>query len=133
MEKLEKVSKKNSVEEIKKEWKQLWFTIIKDKVQAEGIANKAFPLCFVEQGTVIQATRDFKPLCLKEILNINRIQDVERIIGPPPTVGGWHKFARSVLNTQKRNRRDNFRKQKRSQVSSLQRKKKGRGWIHRKA
>ena len=104
---------------------------INDKVRAESVANKAFPLCFVEQGTVIIASRDFKPPHLKNILKMNRIQDAERIAGPPPTVGGWHKFACTFLNKQTRNRRFILKNQRRDQVTSLQLKKGGRGWIHR--
>ena len=119
------------VKKIKKEWKQLWLMRINDKVRAEGIANRAFPLCFVEQGTVIAASRDFKPPHLKDILKMNQIQDAEQIIGPPPTVGGWHKFASTFLNKQPRNRMFILKKQRRERKASLQLKKGGHGWIHR--
>ena len=131
MENLQVASENISVKDIKKEWKQLWLTRIDDKVRAEGVANKAFPLCFVEQGTVIVATRDYKPPQLKDVLKMNRIQDAERIAGPPPTVGGWRKFAYTFLNKQTRNRRFILKNQRRDQVTSLQLKKGGRGWIHR--
>ena len=128
---LQASSEKISVKDIKKEWKQLWLDCINDKVRAEGVANQTFPLCFVERGTVIAASKDFKPLCLKEILNKNRIKNVERILGPPPTMGGWHKFARTFLNKQTRNRRFILKEKRRNRVASLQHKKGGRGWIHR--
>ena len=131
MEKLQVASENISVNDIKKEWKQLWLTRISDKVRAEGVANEAFPLCFVEQGTVIVATRDFKPPHLKDILKMNRIQDAERIVGPPPTVGGWRKFACTFLNKQKRNRRFILKEQRKDRVAGLQLKKGGRGWMHR--
>ena len=131
MEKLQEAPENISVEIIKKEWKQLWLTRISDKIRAEGVANKAFPLCFVEQGTVIVATRDFKPPHLKEILKMNQIQNAERIAGPPPTVGGWHKFARTYFKNQKRNRQFILTEQQKDRVASLQLKKGGRGWIHR--
>ena len=130
MEKPQVESENISVKDIKMEWKQLWLRCISDKVRAEGVANEAFPLCFVEQGTVIAATRDFRPLHLKDILKLNRIQDADRIIGPPPTVGGWRKYARTFLNKQKRNRKVIFQKQRRDKEASLQLKKGGRGWIH---
>ena len=119
------------MEDIKKEWKQLWLERIDDKVRAEGVANRGFPLCFVERGTVIMATRDFKPLSLKEILILNRIQNAERIIGPPPAVGGWNKFARNVLNKQPRKRSFILDKPRSDRMKNLQLKKGGRGWIHR--
>jgi hypothetical protein len=120
-----------TVEEIKEEWRSLWLERIDDRVRAEGIANRAYPFCFVDRGTIIVATRDFKPLNLKEILSLNRTQNAERVVGPPPAVGGWHKFARTVLNKQERNRRFAFEKPRSDRVKNLQLKKGGRGWLHR--
>jgi len=85
----------------------------------------------VDQGTIIVATRDFKALNLKEILSLNRIQNAEQVVGPPSAVGGWHKFARTVLNKQTRNRRFVFGKPLSDRVKNLQLKKGGRGWLHR--
>ena len=135
MEKLQETSEARieevQVEDIKEEWKQLWRGRIDDKVRAEGVANRTFPLCFVERGTVIMATRDFKPLSLKEILVLNRIQNAERVVGPPPAVGGWHKFARTVLNKQARNRKSVVDEKRLGRRRNLQAKKGGRGWMHR--
>jgi len=128
---LQEKSERAMVEEIKKEWGQLWLERIDDKVRAEGVASKSFSLCFVERGTIIAATRDFKPLDLKEILSLNRIQNVERVVGPPSAVGGWHKFARTVLNNQARNRRLVLEEPQQDRCGNLQLKKGGRGWIHR--
>ena len=124
-------SGKDLVDEVKEEWRQLWLGRIDDKVRAEGMADRVFPRCFVERGTVIVATRDFKPLDFKEILRLNQVQDVERVVGPPPSVGGWKKFARSVLNNQARSRRFVLEETPSGCVKSLQRKKGGRGWMHR--
>jgi hypothetical protein len=129
--KLQETDNKVTIEEIKEEWRHLWLERIDDKVRAEGVASRAFPLCLVDRGTVILATRDFKPLNLKEILNLNHVQNVERVIGPPPTVGGWHKFARAVLNKQSRNRSSVFEKPRSHRMKNLQLKKGGRGWMHR--
>jgi hypothetical protein len=128
---MSEVHSKVQVEEVKEEWRQLWRGRIDDKFRAEGVANRAFPLCFVERGTVIVATRDFKPLSLKEILSLNHVQNIERVVGPPPAVGGWHKFARTVLNKQARNRRFFLEEPRRDREKNLQHKKGGRGWIHR--
>ena len=118
------------VKEIKEEWRQLWLERIDDKFRAEGVASRAFPLCFVDRGTVIMATRNFRPLDLKEILTLNKVQNAECIVGPPPAVGGWHKFARTVLNKQSRHRIFDFKKPGRDRVKRLQPKKGGRGWLH---
>jgi hypothetical protein len=120
-----------TIEEIKEEWRHLWRERIDDKVRAEGVASQSFPLCFVDQGTIIVATRDFKPLHLKEILSLNRIQNAGQIIGPAPAVGGWHKFARTVLNKQPRKCRFVFEKPKPHRAKKLQLKNGGRGWLNR--
>ncbi len=118
------------VEDIKEEWRLLWLSRIDDKVRAEGIANRDYSLLFVEQGTVIVATRDFKPVSLKEILFLHKIRDVERVIPPRPSVGGWGKFARTVLNKQKRVRKYKKPVPRRNRRKNLQVKKGGRGWLH---
>ena len=124
-------SDKNLVDEVKEEWRRLWLGRIDDKVRAEGVADQTFPLCFVERGTVIVATRDYKHLDLKEILCLNQVQNVEQVVEPPPSVGGWGKFARSVLNSQARSRRFVLEEPQPERVKNLQRKKGGRGWMHR--
>jgi hypothetical protein len=128
-------SDRNLVDEVKEEWRQLWLWRIDDKVRAEGVADRAYPRCFVERGTVIVATRDFKPLDLKEILSLNQVQNVERVGRPHPAVGGWRKFARTVLNNQARSsaraRRLALEEPREGRVKSLQLKKGGRGWMHR--
>lgn len=118
------------VDDVKVAWKLLWLSRIDDKVRAEGIASQDYSLLFVERGTVIVATRDFKPVSLKEILLLHRIQNVERVVPPHPSVGGWGKFARTVLNKQKRARRWEKPIPRRNRRKNLQVKKGGRGWLH---
>lgn len=117
-------------DDVKEEWKLLWRNRIDDKVRAEGIANRDFSLLFVDRGTVIVATRDFKPLDLKDILRLHAIQNVERIVQSHPSVGGWGKFARTVLNKQTRARSWQESAPPRKDKKKLQLKKGGRGWLH---
>ena len=117
-------------EDIKEEWRLMWSGSIADKVRAEGIANRSFELLFVEQGTVIAATRDFRSLRLAEVLRLHDVQSVERFVGPHPSVGGWTKFAKTVLNKQARNRRLEELMPRRGCKKNLQVKKGGRGWLH---
>jgi len=126
----EKAAPKVLPDDVKEEWKLLWRNRIDDKVRAEGMANRDFSLLFVDRGTVIVATRDFKPLELKEILHLHDIQNVERIVLPHPSVGGWGKFARTVLNKQKRSRSWQKSEPRRNRVKNLQLKQGGRGWLH---
>jgi len=118
------------VDDVKVEWKMLWRSRIDDKVRAEGIASQDYSLLFVERGTVIVATRDFKPMSLKEILFSYKILNVERVVSPHPSVGGWGKFARTVLNKQKRVRKWEKPLPRRNRKKKLQLKKGGRGWLH---
>ena len=122
---------KEIVEELKDQWKRLWWERIDDKVRAEGIANKDFSMLFIDKGTVIFATRDFKQLSFREILQLHKLVDLDRIVPPSPSVGGWGKFIRTMIASQNRPRRSRrvqpdlgFKKKKQ------QLKKSGRGWLH---
>jgi len=117
-------------DDIREEWRLLWSGSIDDKVRAEDLASKSFSLLFVERGTVIKATRDFKALDLREILRSHRVQDVERVLGSCPSVGGWTKFAKTVLNKQSRARRFREELPKRKLEKNMQLKQCGRGWLH---
>ena len=124
----EKADSRSVFEEVRLEWRLLWQHCIVDKERAESIAREDYPLLFVDRGVVIIATRAVKPLSFREILDAHAIPPM-----PPPSVGGWRKFSRTVLNAQQRWRgrpepeapapRPDRRKH-------LQRKKGGMGWLH---
>lgn len=120
------------ITDIKDQWKRLWRNRIDDKVRAEGIADKDFSLLFVDRGTVIMATKDYKPLDFKEVLHMHGLHNADRFVSPLPSVGGYGKFARTVLNKQKRARKwtatNSVIKQK--SKKTLPKKKGGRGWLH---
>jgi len=124
---------KITLDDVKAEWKMLWRNRIDDKVRAEGIAKRDYSLLSVDQGTVIVATKDFKPVDLKEILSSYEIQNGENWDLVHPSVGGYGKFARTVLNKQKRVREWKANEPLRSKKSekTLPQKKGGRGWLHR--
>jgi len=120
---------KEFVDELRVQWKLLWRDRIDDKVKAEGIANQDYSKLFVEQGTVIIATRDYKPPDFVEILQRHISSDAEKLVPPSPVVGGWGKFVRSVLSKQKGStRRPAPPKPERKKDQQL--KKGGRGWLH---
>ena len=85
-------AQKKLVEELKGEWKLMWSERFNDKVKAEGVSVANYSSLSVEQGTVIHATRDFKALNFKEILEQHKVEQPERFIQPNPEVGGWNKF-----------------------------------------
>lgn len=121
---------RTEIDNIREEWRMLWNNHIDDKVRAEGSANKTYPLLFVEQGTIIKATRDYKALELKEILRLHKVQNTEQVLGPHPSVGGYKKFAKQVLNKQARNRSLVKELPNQKLQKNNQRKKCGRGWLH---
>ena len=128
---MENITNKEFVENLKKEWKTLWRERIDDKVRAEGIADKDYNVLFVERGTVIFATRKFKMLSFREILQLHGLIDVEKIIGPHPSVGGWGKFIRTVIASQHPSKHKKRAQQYlESEKQKQQLKKGGRGWLH---
>jgi hypothetical protein len=130
LEKVVDTNAQNLVDNVRQEWKQLWQHRIDDKYKAEGMANRDFPLLFLDGGTVIIATRDFRLLDLKDILHMHEIQNVERLVPPHPSVGGWRKFSRAMLSTQKRAHIWEKPSPERNPKKNLQSKKGGRGWLH---
>lgn len=120
---------KEFVDELRGQWKLLWRDRIDDKVRAEGIANEDYSKLFVERGTVIVATRDFKPPDFVEILQRHVSCDAEKLVPPDPAVGGWGKFVRGVLRKQRGlTRRPAPPEPDRKRGQQL--KKGGRGWLH---
>jgi len=126
-----KTSQKNEfADEFKKQWKSMWSNRLDDKVRAEGISDKDYSLLFVERGMVIIATRKFKPLDYYEILQQHRLSFGNEIIPPDPSVGGWGKFVRTVLNQEKTSIRRRQAPPTPNRHPTQQLKKGGRGWLH---
>jgi hypothetical protein len=122
-------NQKAMVEELKVEWKRLWLERMDDKVRAEGIAIKDYSKLFIDKGLIIHATRDFKPLSFKEILDQHKILNSERYIPPSPEVGGWKKFVKSNITSQTL-RKEPEKIMFESKKKKVQAKKSGRGWLH---
>jgi hypothetical protein len=120
------------VEELKVEWKKLWRERVDDKVRAEGIAINNYDALFIDKGTIIHATRDYKALNFKEILEQEHVQDTERYIPPPPQIGGWGKFVKENITNQPRKKRKLADFYEAEPKEKQQQKKSGRGWLHMK-
>jgi len=123
-------NQKELVEELKVEWKKLWRERLDDKVRAEGIASTDYSALFVDRGTIIHATRDYKAMNFKEILEQHEIINTERYVPPDRFVGGWTKFVKNTIKTKtaiskKRIENDTVNKKVKQQP-----KKGGRGWLH---
>jgi hypothetical protein len=124
------LNQKEMVEELKIIWKKLWQERFDDKLRAEGVATDNYSNLFVEKGTVIHATRNFKALNFKEILKHHQIANADRFIPPSPQVGGWTKFIKTSITNQKprKNKRASLYCEAKKEKQQLT--KGGRGWLH---
>lgn len=123
-------AQKELVEKLKVQWKLLWTERFDDKVKAEGISMSNYESLRVERGTIIHATRDFKALSFKEILEQYLVENPDRFVQPDVNIGGWNKFVKTEISNlrpqgNKRALPDVPKKQ-----AAKQPKKGGRGWLH---
>ena len=129
---MERTEIKEFVDDLRVEWKHLWKNRVDDKVRAEGIAKQDYSKLLVEQGTVIIATRDYKPIEFFDIVEDYLGNDAQKAVAPNVTVGGWGKFIRTNINNQKRTRASRYAPPKQTSKKGQQQKKGGRGWRHAK-
>ena len=127
---MENMIEETLVIEVKSQWKRLWRERIDDHVRAEGIASMDFDKLFVERGTVVLATRSFKLVTLREILEQHKVEDAERHVPPSKHVGGWGRFARTRLPRHESARRRRGFAVSEDMGKKQQLKKGGRGWLH---
>ncbi len=119
---------KELVETLKTEWKRLWRERLDDKVRAEGIAISDYTELFVDKGTIIHATRAYKALNFKEILEQHQVLNAERYVPPNRFEGGWTKFVKT--NIQNKPAFPQKRPAPTIEKKAQQPKKGGRGWLH---
>lgn len=125
-------AQKEMVERLKVQWKRLWRERLDDRLRAEGMAAADYFELFVEKGTVIHATRDFKVLNFREILDQHEIVNADRFIPPSPKIGGWSKFIKTSITNQTPRRRKKRADLYRKEIKGKQQSKKGgRGWLHK--
>ncbi len=125
-------AQKELVEDLKVQWKSLWSERVDDHVRAEGIASSNYSMLFVEKGTVIHATRNFKALSFRDILEQNQVLNSERYVLPSPAVGGWGKFVKTQITGVSCKRRRLDREEYVPEVKGHGHLKKGgRGWLHK--
>lgn len=82
---------------LKIEWADLWKSKFDDEIISEGISVKDYSLLDVDRGEIIHASRDYKPLNFREILEKKLGGEVTERVDVDPNVGGWKKFAREQL------------------------------------
>jgi hypothetical protein len=124
---------KKLIEELKAQWKLLWSERYDDRVRAEGVSVNDYAILDIEKGTIIHATKDFKILNLKQILEKHKIDNPERHIQPDVRVGGWNKFIKTEITVQKGSRAAAYlaENKKAKKKPGQQTKKSGRGWLHK--
>jgi len=118
------------VKEVKMQWGILWRDRIDDRVRAEGIADENYSLLFIDKGTVILATRDFKLPDLHDILEQHKPLEIFNAVSPPPSVGGWRKFVKETVGQQKPHKQKRAASFEMLKPRGQQKKKCGRGWLH---
>ena len=127
-------AQKKLVEDLKVQWKLLWSERFDDKELAEGVSVNDYSILRVERGTIIHATRDFKALSFKEILEQNMVENPDRFVQPQINVGGWSKFIKKEITNRSRQKcgklAASYLAEKPDKSISQQPKKGGRGWLH---
>lgn len=124
-------NQKETVEQIRVEWKRLWSERHEDKLRAEGIANNDYSALYIDRGTIIHATRDFKVLNFKDILKQHDIENPDRYIQPDKHLGGWNKFVKDNITKQSSSRKTtNLIAKPNNKKQPTQQKQNSRGWLH---
>jgi hypothetical protein len=123
---------KEFVDDLRTDWKDLWQNRVDDKVRAEGIAKKDYSKLFVERGTVIMATRDYKPLEFFDIVETYLGADAEKAVPVNSAIGGWGKFVKENIKKQKPQTKRTYTPPKQKTTKKQQQKNGGRGWLHAK-
>ena len=122
--------RKDLVENLREEWKNMWRSRFDDKVRAEGIADRTYDRLFVDRGTILFATRKYKPVEFREVLEkYMSTYDVDTVV-PDPNRGGIGKFIREHIT-----RKSEFRSRGAILEESEERKKDSvrqnvKGWLH---
>jgi hypothetical protein len=124
------LSQKEMVETLKVQWKKLWQERVDDRLRAEGIATANYCDLFVEKGTIIHATRNYKALDFREILEQHEVENIDRVIPPDPYIGGWNKFIKTNITNQRLRKRRRAELYFEEKKEKQQPKKGGRGWLH---
>lgn len=107
----------------------LWRERFDDRVRAEGVAVRDYPLLFTDRGFVIFASRDAKAASFSEVIEFWASQGY--VYAPDPNVGGWGKFIRTDLRKVLHSRAKMFNGgQPKGKTEKQQLKKGGRGWLH---
>jgi hypothetical protein len=130
LEVIEKVGREEFRSVLKQEWGLMWRERYDDRVRAEGVVVRSYPLLFVDRGIVIFASRDAKTPVFREILEFWASRGL--VYSPDPSVGGWGKFIRTELKATAHSRAKSYVKaQSGCRKVKQHLKSGGRGWLHK--
>lgn len=130
MESKDRVARDEFLGELKGEWRLMWSERFDDRVRAEGVVVRDYPLLLVDRGCVIFASRDARTPSFPEIVGYWASKG--SVYAPEPASGGWGKFIRTELRKGAHSRADDFVVNgSRVGLRKQQLKKGGRGWLHK--
>jgi hypothetical protein len=119
------------VDDLRQEWKVMWWSRLDDKVRAEAVADKTYERLFVDRGLILYATRKFRPPDFRNILEKHLTAEEAERVCPSPARGGIRKFIRDYIVAQrKEDRKEETRAELQAMKSYQQQKQGGRGWLH---
>ena len=113
---------------LKIEWADLWKRKIDDEIVAEGISVRDYSLLDVDRGEIIHASRDYKPLQFREILEKELGSEATERVDVDPNVGGWKRFAKE--NLPRSEKKPSREPPKTSFDQRQQQRKGGSGWLN---
>jgi len=91
---------------VKNQWKTLWREKFEDRLLAESVAIKDYPLVFVDKGTVVSTSKGRCIEGAEEVIRRHEVDLGERFLLPPnPSEGGYGAFIREIIMKQPRWRR----------------------------
>jgi hypothetical protein len=115
---------------LKDEWGCLWRERFDDRIRAEGVSTRDYPLVFASRGHVIFASRAARAPCFSEVVASYASQGL--VYSPEPNAGGWGKFIQTELRRVSHSRARAFVEgQSKCVKEGQQLKKGGRGWLHK--
>jgi len=103
----DRVAQEEFRKKLKEDWGLMWTERFDDRVRAEGIVVRDYPLLFMDRGFVIFASRDVKMPSFSEIVEFWASQG--SVYAPEPAFGGWGKFIRTELRNVAHSRARVFR------------------------
>lgn len=115
---------------LKEEWRLLWKERFDDKIRAEGVSVRDYPLLFMDRGVVVFAVKGAKSPSYSDIVDFWVSQGL--VYSPDPLLGGWGKFTRTELKKHAHTRASTFNgNHAKGKAEKQQSKKGGRGWLHK--